>query len=114
MNENHSDHAMQADFEASGAVFPKVEASRIDALLKNVLITTHIVPGTTTAIATAVLHFYTFSQILASESASCDRGDLTSGLAGRLAIEKATESARNKLWELEGYALALQFVEKAA
>lgn len=109
MSEKHSDHAMQADFEASGAVFPKVEASRIDALLKNVIITTHIVPGTTTAIATAVLHFYTFSWVLASESASCDRGDLTSGLAGRLAIEKARQSAIIKLWELEGYALAQKF-----
>lgn len=106
----HKDHAMEADFEASGSVYPKVTAARIDELMQQVTFSTHIVPGTTTTIATAMLQIGAVKFTLANEFTACvDPRNFNAELGAKYAIEKATESARNKLWELEGYALAQFF-----
>lgn len=109
MNE-HKDHAMQADFEASGSVYPKVTAQRIDELMQKVTYHTHIVPGTTTTLATAMLAVGNVNFTLATEFTACvDPRNFNAEKGAKYAIEKASETARNKLWELEGYALANQF-----
>lgn len=103
----HTDHKMQADFEASGATFPKVTACRIDELMQQVTFSTHVVPDTTTTIATAILQVGAVKFTLANEFTACvDPRNFNAELGAKYAIEKATESARNKLWELEGYSLA--------
>lgn len=106
----HKDHAMQADFEASGSVYPKVTAERIDDLMEQVTFSTHVVPGTTTTIATAMLQIGAVNFTLANEFTACvDPRNFNAALGAKYAIEKASEAAREKLWELEGYALAQQF-----
>ena len=109
----HKDHAMEADFEASGSVYPKVTAARIDELMQQVTFSTHIVPGTTTTIATAMLQVGAVKFTLANEFTACvDPRNFNAELGAKYAIEKATESARNKLWELGGYSLAQQFANR--
>lgn len=109
MTELHADHKMQADFEASGATFPKVTATRIDELMADVMYSHHVVPGTTTTVATAILKVGLVNFTLANEFTACvDPRNFNAELGAKYAIEKAKESARNKLWELEGYALAQQ------
>ena len=110
----HTDHAMQADFEAAGAVYPKVTASRIDELMGSVTFSTHIVPGTTTTVATAILTQGHIKFTLANEFTACvDPRNFNAELGAKYDIQKASEAARNKLWELEGYALAQQVLKSA-
>lgn len=110
----HNDHSMQADFEAAGAVYPKVTAGRIDELMGNVTFSTHIVPGTTTTVATAILTQGHIKFTLANEFTACvDPRNFNAELGEKYAIQKAGEAARNKLWELEGYALAQQVLKSA-
>lgn len=114
MTEKHKDHVMQADFESSGAVFPKVTAQRIDELMGEVEYSTHIVPGTTTTLATAILQVGAVKFTLANEFTACvDPRNFNAELGSKYAIEKAAEAARNKLWELEGYALAQRITNVA-
>jgi len=109
-NQKHSDHAMQADFESQGSVYPKVTAERIDQLMQKVIFSTHVVPNTTTTIATAILQVNLVKFTLANEFTACvDPRNFNAELGAKYAIQKASESARNKLWELEGYLLASVF-----
>ena len=111
----HSDHAMQADFEAAGSVYPKVTAQRIDELMQQVKFSTYVVPGTTASYATAILQVGAVKFVLASEFTACvDPRNFNAELGAKYAIEKARESARNKLWELEGYSLSQEYVRKAS
>lgn len=107
MGDLHDDHKMQAEFESAGAVYPKVEVGIIDALMANVQYSTHIVPDTTTTVATAILKVGNVNFTLANEFTACvDPRNFNAELGAKYAIQKAAESARNKLWELEGYSLA--------
>lgn len=109
--ESQADQARQADFESSGSVFPKVTTEQIDALMQQVTYETHIVPGTTTTIATAMLKIGLVTFTLANEFTACvDARNFNAQLGAKYAIEKAAKVAREKLWELEGYVLGKQIV----
>ena len=102
------DERMEADINQLGLNAPRVPKEHIDMLMKHVQYKTHIVEGTTTTVAVAVLPMGTVDFTLAIESTSCvDKSNFNAALGAKYAIEKASESARNKLWELEGYVLAL-------
>ncbi|MGL4638537.1 MAG: Gp49 family protein [Shewanella sp.] len=101
------DHEMQKDFEQSGSIYPKVEASHIDDLMNLVSCSAHAIEGTTTTVATAMIDLAGIKFTLAHESTACvDPKNFNAEKGARYAIEKAMESARNKLWELEGYLFA--------
>ncbi|MFN3898896.1 MAG: Gp49 family protein [Alishewanella aestuarii] len=105
-----SDLEMQQAFETAGAVYPKVSAERIAELMANVQYSVHIVPGTTTTLATAFIQVGSISFTLATEHTACvDPHNFNAELGAKYAIQKAEVSARNKLWELEGYTLARRF-----
>lgn len=102
-----NDHVMQADFEASGSIYPKVTADQIDALMNDVIYKTNVVDGTTTTLAVAVLPIGAVNFTLAIELTACvDPRNFNAEKGAMYAVEKAKTSARNKLWELEGYSLA--------
>ena len=46
---------MQKDFEASGSIYPKVEATHIEKMMEQVKYHAHIVDGTTTTVITAYI-----------------------------------------------------------
>ena len=102
------DTRMEADINQLGLNAPRVPKEHIDMLMEHVQYKTHIVEGTTTTVAVAVLPMGTVDFTLAIESTACvDKANFNAELGAKYAIEKAAESARNKLWELEGYVLAL-------
>lgn len=102
------DTRMEADINQLGLNAPRVPKEHIDMLMEHVQYKTHIVEDTTTTVAVAVLPMGTVDFTLAIESTACvDKSNFNAELGAKYAIEKAAESARNKLWELEGYVLAL-------
>ena len=102
------DTRMEADINQLGLNAPRVPKEHIDMLMEHVQYKTHIVEGTTTTVAVAVLPMGSVDFTLAIESMVCvDKSNFNAALGAKYAIEKAAESARNKLWELEGYVLAL-------
>lgn len=102
-----NDHDMQKDFEESGSIYPKVEAADIDDLMNKVRYDSHVVAGTTTTVITAYLPIGTVNFTLCTEIMACvDPRNYNAEKGVKYGIEKAQVSARNKLWELEGYFLA--------
>ena len=102
------DTRMEADINQLGLNAPRVPKEHIDMLMEHVHYKTHIVEGTTTTVAVAVLPMGTVDFTLAIESTACvDKSNFNAELNAKYDIEKAAVSARNKLWELEGYVLAL-------
>lgn len=102
------DARMEADINQLGLNAPRVPKEHIDMLMGHVQYKTHIVEGTTTTVAVAVLPMGTVDFTLAIESTACvDKSNFNAALGAKYAIEKAAVSARDKLWELEGYVLAL-------
>ena len=102
------DTRMEVDINQLGLNAPRVPKEHIDNLMSHVEYKTHIVEGTTTTVAVAVLPMGTVDFILAIESTACvDKSNFNAQLGAKYAIEKAAITARNKLWELEGYVLAL-------
>lgn len=102
-----ADKEMCDDFKASGSVYPAVTADSIAALMDKVQYHTELVGNTTTINATAVLvlgegKFFT----LGTASTACaDPRNFNAEKGAYYAKEKAAKVARDKLWELEGYAL---------
>lgn len=108
-----SDQEMQKDFEASGSIYPKVEASHIEEMMKKVTYDTHIVPGTTTTVVTAYIPVGAVNFTLCTEIMACvDPRNFNAEKGAKYGIEKAAASAKNKLWELEGYRLACELNNK--
>lgn len=105
---------MQKDFENAGAIYPKVEADDIADLMRKVIYECHRVPGTTTIVATAILDLQGHRFTLAHEHTACaDPRNFNAEKGEFYAVKKASESARKKLWELEGYSLFKNVVTKA-
>lgn len=107
MNESQQDQAMQDAFEATGSVYPKVTVKTIDELMARLEFDTHVVPGTTTTLATAYLSMGAVKFTIATDYTACvDPRNYSAELGAKYAIEKVKTTARNQLWLLEGYALA--------
>ncbi len=106
-----SDKEMCKDFEDSGAVFPKVTPERIEELMKQVRYIPSLVEGTTTTLVVSVLPIGLTDFTLATTTMACvDKRNFNAELGVKYCIEKCEKETRNKLWELEGYALA-QFIQ---
>lgn len=102
-----NDNDMQKDFEASGSLYPKVEALTIENLMSKVKYNAHVVDGTTTTVITSFIPIGEINFTLSTEIMACvDPRNFNAEKGVKYGIEKAAVSARNKLWELEGYTLA--------
>ena len=110
MNEK-LDQEVQAAAEQKGLTYPKVRLDRINALMAMVLVSFHVVPGTTTTVATAILPMGHIQFTLATEISACiDPRNYSAEIGEQVARENVLTKARNELWKLEGYALALALV----
>lgn len=108
-----ADLAMQAAFEADGAIYPRVTESQIAELMRRVRYASHVVPGTTTTLATAFIAMGPVKFTLSNEYTACvDPRNFNADKGAQFAIEKAQRSARTALWQLEGYALAKLYESK--
>lgn len=102
------DKRIEEEIKSKGLTYPRVEKERIDELMAQVTYDCHVVPGTTTTVITAMLPIGHINFSLCTEIMACvDPRNFNAELGKKYGIEKAEISARSKLWELEGYALAL-------
>tara|TARA_R110002049_G_scaffold119547_2_gene273797 strand:- start:62 stop:400 length:339 start_codon:yes stop_codon:yes gene_type:complete len=102
-----NDKEMSKDFEASGAVYPKVAVETIDALMEQVVYEPSLVPGTTTTVVVSYLPIGNSKFTLAAETMACvDPRNFNEEKGIKYCTEKCADATKNKLWELEGYSLA--------
>lgn len=113
-----TDKEMQDDFTASGSIYPKVEALHIEELMKKVKYDVHVCPDTTTTVITSMIHMVLSSGVeinftLSTDIMACvDPRNFNAEKGAKYGIEKAAVSAKNKLWELEGYSPAKSMMGK--
>lgn len=86
-----------------GLTAPRVTPVMIEELLKGVTYSTHVVPGTTTTLASAVMPSGFVLCTVHSAAASPENFNPSLGI--EIAINKAAAAARERLYELEGYRL---------
>lgn len=104
MNTKDNDQSIETEIVAKGLTARRVTLADINGLMSQVVYSSDIRPnGSTTIIVNAFLHgtFWLGSGVSACVSVA----NFNEELGLRIATEKAVETARNKLWELEGYAL---------
>lgn len=108
-----TDQTIEAEIQAKGLTAPRVTPAQIDALVKRVLFT-YAVIGTST-FCHAFLDGTFF--LVSGHSACVSPENFDAELGRRIAFENLQKPMRDKLWELEGYALRsrqalLQLTEK--
>lgn len=98
-----SDQDIEREIQAKGLNHPRVHPAEIDALMEGVRYETHVVPGTTTTVATAIAaNGFT----LACEISACaSPANFDEEIGRKVAVERCERAARDKLWELEGWHL---------
>lgn len=86
-----------------GLTGPRITPVMIDELMREVTYSTHVVPGTTTTVATAIDGAgFTLCTV---SSACASPENFNPALGIEIAITKARAAAREELWKLEGYRL---------
>ena len=107
-----SDKQMEKEIVEKGLTYPRITNDEIEAKMKDVKYDCHIVPGTTTTVITAYIPMKHINFTLATEIMACvDPRNFNKELGEKYGIEKAAKSAKDKLWELEGYRLAFGISE---
>jgi hypothetical protein len=97
------DADMERDIEALDLTAPRVTPEQIDALMAGVTYHTHVIPGTTTTVATAIA---TNGFTLAIGMTACaDPANFNEEFGVKYAIRDAESKARSQLWKLEGWRL---------
>lgn len=86
-----------------GLTAPRVTPAMIEDLLQGVTYSTHVVPGTITTLASAVMPNGFVLCTVHSAAASPENFNPSLGI--EIAINKASAAAREKLYEFEGYRL---------
>lgn len=98
---HESDMAAEAEIVAKGLTAPRVTPDRIDALMARVVFTFH-----TQATSTFCFAFLDGEFLLATGHSACvSKSNFDAAFGCRTAKENVMKPARDKLWELEGYAL---------
>ena len=108
-----SDSEMEKEIVDKGLVYPRITNDEIEEKMKQVKYDCHVVPGTTTTVVTAYIVMNHINFTLATEIMACvDPRNFNAELGEKYGIEKAAKSAKDKLWELEGYRLAYTIANK--
>lgn len=98
-----NDTQIEQEIQAKGLTAPRVTKERIDSLMSRVVYRYDQPEGTTSTLAHA---FLDGEFLLASGHSACvSRENFNAALGQKMARDEAEAKARDKLWELEGYAL---------
>lgn len=98
---------LEAEIQRKGLTKPRITNDTIDVLMATVRYETWVVPGTATTVAVAILPIGDINWTIATQYASAvSIENFDAGLGRDVAIKKVAHTAKKKLWELEGYALA--------
>ena len=87
-----------------GLTAPRLTPAMIDELMLGVTYSTHVITGTTTTQASAILP--SGFVLCTADSACASPENFNPALGIEIALTKARAMARDKLWELEGYRLS--------
>jgi len=98
-----AEHQVETKIANLGLTAPRITAQEIDALMKDVTYHHHLIPGTTTILATAIMP--SGFTLATGESACASPENFNLKLGIEIAIGKAERLARDELWKLEGYRL---------
>lgn len=102
-----SDKDMEKEIIDKGLTYPRITNDEIEEKMKEVKYSCHVVPGTTATAVTAYIVMGHINFTLAIEIMACvDPRNFNQELGEKYGIEKVEKSAKDKLWELEGYRLA--------
>lgn len=102
-----SDKEMEKEIVDKGLTYPRITNDEIEKKMLDVKYDCHIVPDTTTTVITAYLPMKHLNFTLSTEIMACvDPRNFNKELGEKYGIEKSAKSAKDKLWELEGYRLA--------
>lgn len=98
------DQKIEAEIQAKGLTAPRVTPQQIQALMDRVTYSTIQRPGGTTS---TFVHAYLDGQFFLGGgfSACVDPANFDAEIGEKIARSKAESTARDKLWELEGYRL---------
>lgn len=98
-----SDEQIERAIQDKGLTASRVTPGQIDELMEGVRYETHVVPGTTTTVATAIAAngFTLATEVLACASPA----NFDEQIGRRIAIERCERVARDELWKLEGWRL---------
>ncbi len=101
------DRAFEQKLVDKGLLAPRVTVDDIEKLMTEVTYKCHVIEGTNTTIAAAILpigeKMFTLDFGMSSPASNAN---FNAALGEEAAIKEAVIKARNKLWELEGYRLA--------
>lgn len=96
---------VEQEIQEKGLNAPRVTPGQIEALMQKVSYHVHVVDGTTTTIAVAIMdNDFTLATGL---SACASPENFDEELGRKIAIDDAATKARNELWKLEGYRLKM-------
>lgn len=102
-DQQHIDAEMERDIEALGLTAPRITPEQIDALMAGVTYDVHVIPGTTTTIATAIAaNGFTLA---IGMTACADPANFNAEFGAKYAIQDAASKAKAMLWKLEGWRL---------
>ena len=97
------DRKVEAEMAAKGLTTPRVTVDAIDAMEASLRYDAWIVPDTTTTLVSATLP--SGFVIAVGKSAAVSKANFNEEIGYNIALDDARAKARDKLWELEGYAL---------
>lgn len=98
-----TDHEIEKEITDKGLTAQRITVERIDGLMASLRYEPWIVPNTTTTIVIAILpNGFTVG---IGKSAAVSASNFNAEIGQKIATAEAERNARDKLWELEGYAL---------
>lgn len=100
---NRDEQQIETKIAALGLTAPRITPQHIAKLLEGVGYHTHVIPGTTTILATAIMP--SGFTLATAESACVSPENFNLQLGIEIAITKAKALAADALWKLEGYRL---------
>ena len=98
-----NDQQIEQEIQEKGLTAPRVTPDQIQALMEQVRYHVHLIPETTTTVATAIAANGFTLAIGMAACASPENFD--EDLGRKVAIDDAEKKARDALWKLEGYRL---------
>lgn len=103
---NQTDAALEAEILTKGLTAPRVTPARIDALMDRVQFNFHVLGTSTFCYAFLDAEFY----LATGHSACVSKANFDAELGRKIAMDNVLKPARDKLWELEGYALRQRLI----
>lgn len=89
--------------EVGANIAPRVTAGEIDSIMESLTYQSWVIPDTTCTVVASIMHDGFLLAL--GQSASVSKENFNAQIGYEIAMQNCAAASRNKLWELEGYAL---------